>query len=91
MVSGGQYYLLKEEAVGPYGYKWAQAGDEAPHPNLTLTVRRYAQADIDPSQRTFSLNGGVVTDTYVIQNLTQEGKSLRDYVNVSKIREQFDR
>ena len=56
MVSGSQYYLLKEEAVGPYGYKWTQAGDEAPHPNLTLTVRRYAQADSDPSQRTFFRN-----------------------------------
>ena len=39
--------------MGPYGYKWTQAGDEVPHPNLTLTVRRYAQADIDPSQCTF--------------------------------------
>ena len=32
--------------MGPYGYKWTQAGDEVPHPNLTLTVRRYTAGGV---------------------------------------------
>ena len=59
-----QYFDLRKGAVGTYGYAWSDYDDDDHHPGenrsercLELSVTRYNGGKIDPTNKTFTVNG----------------------------------
>ena len=56
-----QYFDLRKGAVGTYGYAWSDydghPGENRSQRCLELSVTRYSGGKIDPTNKTFTVNG----------------------------------